>query len=139
MSKPANERRGEVALPEAGEGAFIRFTVDSLARLEKEYGEDYFEKVLTGLSKARWPVFMKCVEVSVKEMKAIPPFGLPLEELQARLVDGLYLTVHGRTFEEQQEHENKLFQKRLQEAQSQPRVAAAISSMLSDEQATAQD
>lgn len=133
MSDLVNKHRGEIALPEAGEGAFLRFTVDSLEKLEAKYGEDYLDDILKGMTKGRVGVFQAVVSVSANEAKAPFPFGLSLEELQTRIVDALFLFLHGRTYEEQQKHEDEIFQKRMEEAKTNPRMAAALFSRQSGE------
>lgn len=139
MTKPANKTRGEVPLSEAGEGAFLRFTVDSLERLLSEFGEDYFEVVVTGLSKANPKVFRACVEVAINggDAKGLP-WGIPLEQLQNRILDALFLTVYGRTYDEQQKEEDRLFAEKVEQVKTNPRMAAQLSSMLSMIQATPQ-
>ena len=133
-----NKHRAEIALPEGGEGAFVRFTVDSLEKLESVYGENFFEYVQRGLTRAQISVYKKCVEVAVHNMTVPFPFGMSLEELQGRLSDSLYLCVFGRNFDEQQKHQDEEFQKKLEEAQSNPRLAAALFSKSSGEPGTGQ-
>lgn len=139
MTKPANKSRGEVALPEAGEGAFLRFNVDTLERLEGQYGEEYLDTVLKGLAKARPSVFKVATAAALQDgsMEEFP-WGLSLEALELKLRDAIYLTVHGRSFAEQQKHEEELEAKRWEEIQRNPRKRQALFSMLAAEQDTAQ-
>lgn len=138
MSDVANKRNAEIALPEAGEGVVVRCTIGSLQKLEAAYGEEYFTTVIKNMDRARVGTFIECVKAMVTEHKTPFPWGLPLEEIKTRIIDAMYLCIHGRTFEEQQKVEDELFQKRLQEAQNNPRLQAALSSMLSNEPDTAQ-
>jgi len=126
----ANKRRAEVALPEAGEGVFLRFTVDALEALESEFGEDYLNVIMAGLNKARVKVFRTCVDVALTgapddAMESFP-WDHPLEPFQTKILDALYLSVTGRTFEEQQSHEDELYAEQLEKAQENPRMAAAL-------------
>lgn len=137
MAKPANKKRGEVALPEAGEGAFLRFDTDALERLEGEYGEDYLDIILKGLSKARPTVFKTVTKTGLNGADASAfPWGLAYETMELRIRDALYLMIHGRTFEEQRKHEEDLEDKRWEEIEKNPRRRQALFSMLAAEQGT---
>lgn len=139
MTVHGNKNRGEVPFPMAGEGAFLRFTVDGLEQLETKYGEDYITTILKGFSNAQIKVYKACVAVAGNNMTVPFPFGKPLEEIMYPLRDALFLTLYGRNFEEQQAVEDELFKKQIEKAQENPRMAAALYSKMSDDTDTEQD
>lgn len=135
-----NKHRGEVPLPEAGEGAFLKCTVEVLEQLESEYGDDYLNIVLLGLAKMKISVYkIMCQSMMQEQKDPIPfPYNLPLEKLQTPILDALFLMLHGRTREEQQKHEDAQFAADLEEAKKNPRLAAAIYSDRFEKQDTHQ-
>lgn len=124
----ANKTRGEVAITEAGDGVVARFTMDALERLESKYGDKYIEEVMKRLSNGQVSCYRICVEVAVTPAEAVTrfPWNIALERVQAYLLDALCLTVNGRTFEEQRQHEDKLFAERLEEVKKNPQLAARL-------------
>ena len=140
MTKPANRKRGEIALPEAGEGAFLRFPVDSLERLETEYGDDWLDAVLGGMTKGRVSVYRALIGCSVNDASTPPedvgpwPWGLGLEGFQRRVLDALFVAVYNRDYAQQQEHERKEFERQVEEAEKNPQMAARLLRILSETQ-----
>lgn len=61
-----NPYRGEAPFPQAGEGAFVHFSVSDLVELENEFGEDFAEAILLGLERASPKVTAKCLDVGLK-------------------------------------------------------------------------
>lgn len=108
MPKTANAARGEVALPESfGEGVFISFTVDALERLQSEYGEDYVEKIVEGTGKSIISVFktvLSCAVVGDIEIDFNALQGNQ-DATRVAILDALFLSIHGRTVQEQMEKE----------------------------------
>src|SRR5690348_13400744 len=113
MAKPANRKRGEVAVPELGGGAVLRFTVDSLERLESEFKEKWLDAVLEGLADNRMSTIKTCVEVSIiggprnaddtvdfSEMRHI-------DAVKTAVYDALFLMLYDKTFEEKLEEEKQ--------------------------------
>ncbi len=131
MTKPANKRRGEVALDKAGEGIFLRFTVDAMERLHSEYGEDYLEDLLKGVQKVNVRMIKLVLECTIdapegkfdiQEM----PFGYTWNELVILILDMIYLSLHGRTAKEQNEHLEEEYLKKFEELKSDPKKAVAL-------------
>jgi hypothetical protein len=141
---PVNPKKGDVPLPEAGGGAFLRFDIDALERLEGMYGEDYLDVVLKGMSKARVKIYHSMVAVSLHQADGTRggngdiPYGLSFEQLQERILNGLYMTIHGRTYDEQKAVEAELMEERVEKLASDPRMASFLSSMPSERQDTEQ-
>lgn len=133
MPKSANKSRSEVALPEPfGKGVFIRFTIDVLERLESEFGDDYVEAIIDGTGKARASVFKKVLQNAVVGDAEVDYEALQscMEETRGCIMDALFLTIHGRTVEEQlvKEEEDRIagIQKNLERMNEDPRMAEAI-------------
>lgn len=135
---PVNPQRGEVPLPEAGEGFYLRFNIDTLERLEGKYGDDYIDIILKGLSKVNIKVYQTVISTAIRDpaaegkgvtLKEDIPFGLSFEELQVRILDGLYMTIHGRTYEEQKIHEEEAMSEQMDKMKTDPRFATFLSSM----------
>lgn len=127
---PVNRARGEVPLPEAGEGAFLRFDVDTLERLESKYGDDYINTILTGLARVKISVYQTVIACSMKNCtNGEIPFGMSFETLQQRILDGLYMTIHGRTYDQQKAHEEVMLRQQADALSADPRVASYLSSM----------
>jgi hypothetical protein len=122
----ANGSRGEIDFPQAGEGAVLRFTVDSLERLESKYGAEYLDIVLLGLHRAQVGVFKAVFDVALQNGASEFPFESALEALQRPIIDALYLTVYGRTYDEQEAHLDKEYAKQMKAAEKNPRLAAAL-------------
>ncbi|NEI70955.1 hypothetical protein GR212_15330 [Rhizobium lusitanum] len=145
MDKPANKSRGEVAIPEAGEGAFIRFSVDALERLQAAVGDDYINVVISKLAKVDVKTYKLCIACAANDdgILAAFPWGLTLEEVNIKILDALFLTIHGRDWAEQQEFERKKVEKELDDLQSRleanPQMAAYLSSKLPTKQDTESD
>jgi hypothetical protein len=142
MTKPANKTRGEVALPEAGDGAIIRFHVDALERLESDYSENYIDVVIKNLSRVNVKTYRACIAAAGENIPdtAVIPFGLSWEELNVRILDALFMAIHGRNYAEQQAHDKARANKELDELQERleqdPRLAAYLSSKLPTTQDT---
>lgn len=128
-----NKARCEVALPKSfGEGVFIRFTIDALERLEGEFGEKFIDVICDGLAHARPSIFKKVLECTVVGDQPIDIEALQgnIDETQARILDALFLTLHGRTVAEQQakEDEDKAanLEKQLERMGQDPQMASAL-------------
>lgn len=132
---------GIVALPEAGEGATIQFTVKSFEQLETVFADndDYISFIMKGMVQMKISVFSKVMAATIsgateKEM----PYGLRWEDLTDRVMDALCLAIHGRTSEEQKDVEQEQMAKqvanRLKGIEENPQMAALLSSMLAGEQ-----
>lgn len=132
MRKPANKPRGEVAVPEFGSGVFIRFTVDSLERLETELGEKYFDDIMEGLADFRIKTMKLLLEVSIVGDREIDwtVFGGNLDAVRAKLYDAIFLMVYGKTFEEKKAEEEAALKKELENIAENPQLAAALLSRL---------
>ena len=131
MSKPANARRGEVALPEVGEGVFLRFSVDSLERLLSKHGEGYVNVITLGLAGYNPAIFRDVLEVTLNGAEAKDfPWEYSFEELHFKILDAFCLTLYRRTFAEQQKVDEARSEKEWEDAKTNPQKAAALLSQL---------
>lgn len=127
---PANRHRGEVPLPEAGEGAFLRFDVDTLERLESKFGDDYINVVLTGLARVKISVYQTVIACALKgSTNGNVPYDMSFEDLQQRILDSLYMTIHGRNYDQQKAFEAKMLQEQADALAGSPQLASYLSSM----------
>lgn len=146
MARIANKARGEVAVPELGDGFFIRFTVDALERLESKYDANekgWLLTVIDGLSGMKMSVIRDCLDNS-KADEARPDYeflatgGGDLNSVCTKILDALFLILYRRTFEEQREHEEAKqldeMNKRLEKINANPQMAALASLLQSGEQ-----
>lgn len=134
-----NKSKGVVKLPaEAGSEAHIQFTMEALEELETAYGEDYFDKVLSGLSKARVGIYRKCIEIAGKGITGEFPYGMALSDVQVCILDAIFYAVYGRSYEEQKALDEEVWKQKAEEAKSNPAMAAALLSQMSVNQDTEQ-
>ncbi|MER9768870.1 hypothetical protein NKJ09_22720 [Mesorhizobium sp. M0189] len=135
MGKPANKARGEVALPEVGEGVLIRFTVDALERLEGAYDNNekgWLLTVLDGLSGKKMSVIKACIECSaVDHQKVDFSKAWNIDALSDKILDGLFLILYDKTFAEQKAIEEQKqmdeVSRRMKEISADPHLAALVS------------
>lgn len=127
---------GTVALPEAGEGAYLQFNVKSFELLEAAYGDkdDYIGFIMKAMVQMKVSVFAKVVGATLQgSTNGDIPYGLKWEELTDRVMDALCLSIHGRSGVEQrafeQEAINKQIADRLKGIEDNPQLAALLSSM----------
>lgn len=108
MSLP-NKRKGEVLLPEAGDGAYLRFTVDHMEQLEGEFGEDYLQTSLNQIANLKPISFLRTmVEMTLNGGSMDDyPFDMPLDDLKERVLDAIYLAVNGKTVSQFREEAEK--------------------------------
>lgn len=118
MSKPANKLRGEVAIPEAGKDCFLRFSNDAMERLYSEYGEQYVDDVIRKIGAANPQTFKVVLECMLEGEANIDdrPWGMSWNDLNERILDAVFLSLHNRTFKEHQDFLAKEREKKLDEA-----------------------
>ena len=137
---------GTVALPEAGEGVHLQFTVKAWEQLETAFSEheDYIAHMMKGMVQMKISVFAKILSASLqgdsdKEM----PYGLKWEELTDRIMDAICLSIHDRTAAEQkafeQEQMIKQVKDRMKGIEEDPQMAALLSLMSAGGQPPAPD
>jgi len=127
---------GKVALPEAGEGAYLQFTVAAFEALETAFSdkEDHIGFIMKSMVQMKTSVFRKVIGAALHGSKnAEVPYGLRWEDLTDRVFDAICLAIHGRTNEEQKAHEQELInqqiQNRLKGIEEDPQLAALLYSM----------
>lgn len=140
MTKPANKERGEVAVPGLGDGAFIRFTMDSLERLQSQYGKTWLEDILAELAADMVPTFKTCFEVGGLDAELLDDLR-PLEPVKMAIYDALFLMLYGKDFAEKREEEEQAEIDRIARGAERlkkldPQTAALIFSSQFGEQAT---
>ena len=126
--KPANKPRGEVSLSEAGDGVVLRFTMDAMERLHGEFGEQYVDDIIRKISAVNPKAFKTVLECMIEGEYDIAkaPWGLTWSDLNERILDAIFLSLHGRTFKEQQEYLEAEQDKEFEKAKENPRKAAAL-------------
>jgi hypothetical protein len=126
-----DRRAGKVSLPEAGEGAYLQFTMEAYGILETAYGEDYISVVTKGLARVRKGVYEKVIACTLKGSTngEISSYGMTIEALNIRILDALNLAVYGRTYEEQQKHDEEMLAKKFKDLEENPQTAAILSMM----------
>lgn len=137
---PPNKRRGEVAVPEAGDGAFLRFNMDVMERMHGALGEKYIDEIIHGLSHLTPETYKLCVGcMLVGGDPAGMPWDLSWEELQLKILDAMYLAMHKKTFNEHQKEMEERSEKEFEEALKNPQKAALLLSRMSSMQGTPRD
>lgn len=111
--------RAEAPFPQAGEGAFFRFSVSDIISLEETYGVgEYFEHIHLGVNNQSASVIKSCVENGLKKRdgdgKAVPlsldldQIEFPLSDFFQPIMDALCLQATGMTYLEYLEEVMKL-------------------------------
>lgn len=133
MKRTANKSRGEVAVPEFGDGAFLRFTLDSLERLESKFGPKYFDVVMAGLQDNQASVVKEMIRVSLRpadmpEEKFSGHWSelLNLDDLKLKIYDAFFLMNYGKTLAEKQDEERKQLDAEMKRLEENPQLAAAL-------------
>lgn len=139
--KIMSRAEGKVALPEAGEGAYLQFNVAAFEALETAFAdkEDHIGHIMKSMVQMKTSVFMKVVSAALHNSKnADVPYGLKWEDLTDRIFDALCLAIHGRTNEEQKAYEqeqiNKQIADRMRGIEENPQLAALLYSMSAGQQ-----
>ncbi len=126
-----NKASGRVALPMAGEGAYLQFTVEAFEQLESLYAEkaegDYISYVVGRLAKCSIPVYREVIGMILVggDPKAMP-WGSTIENINIPILDALYLAINGRTYEEQIKWNEEQMAKRLSGIEENPQMAALL-------------
>ena len=143
--KIISRAEGKVALPEAGESVFLQFTVQAWEQLETAFPdkEDHVAFIMKGMVQMKASVFAKVLSAALHgKTSAVMPFGLTWEELTDRIMDGICLSIHGRTSAEQNEIEQaqmiKQMADRMRGLEENPQLAALLSLMSAGQQGSDQ-
>jgi hypothetical protein len=104
---PANRIR-TVQLPEAGEGVELIFRATDIVRIQENIGShfvidafDAFERFDTNFIKTLLDAGVKKLgQPTTVDIDKLIPEKMTMVELTTRVMDGLFLCLHGRTFEE---------------------------------------
>lgn len=132
-----NRQTGEVALPEAGEGAVVQFTVKAFEILESAYGENYIDLIVKGLAKMRTGIYQTVLAATLQKGDvSLMPFGMIYEDLNIVILDALNLAIYGRIYRDQQEIEEKEMVRRLKGLEENPQLATILSSMSAEKPAS---
>lgn len=89
-----------VPLPEAGEKAYLDFSIAAMHELHDFYGDDYVNRLSVGIDARNIVTLRKALEVMMCEANIDPDAviaKMTLAELGDRIGDALYLKIHGRT------------------------------------------
>lgn len=126
MTKLPNKSLGEVYLPEAGEGAFLQFTVDAMERFHGELGDDYLFLVTKQLGSLTPPTFLRTAVETMLNGGSVDgfPWGIPFDELKTRCLDAVSLALNGKLFSVAQaeavEEQEREFKKKLEKVKADP-------------------
>lgn len=140
--KIISRAEGKVALPEAGEGVFLQFTVQAFEQIETAFPdqEDHIAYIMKAMVQMKVSVFAKVLSACLHgSTTAAMPYGLKWEELTDRIMDALCLSIHGRDADEQKafEQEQMIRQaaNRMKGIMDQdPQMAAVLLSTLAGQQ-----
>ena len=105
MSEILAKVRGEIPFPEAGEGVIIRFTNNDIVELQTLLGDDIIQNAAIRAANFDIRFIAECAKRGVIKKGMVVPQKdydhVPLEDLGAKIVDGLWVAAFGRTYEDQ--------------------------------------
>lgn len=132
------KHRGAFPLPELGEGAHLRFTLEDMAKLSERYGGekdkdgDWAAIVVDRIKRNDVPTMLDLLKVALKgadfaAAKAAYD-GDPwfVGDLERHLLDAITRSMHGRTLEEQIAHEDEEIAKEIERRQKNPILRKAM-------------
>ncbi|BCH33121.1 hypothetical protein MesoLjLc_50510 [Mesorhizobium sp. L-8-10] len=101
--------RGELPFPEAGEGVVLRFTNPDCDHLHKKFGDQWFGDAVARCNRADMTYLRECVAVGGKKdgkghRIAFDELDCPVFVICEKVLDALFLAMHGRTFEAHLNH-----------------------------------
>ena len=95
---------GNAPLPGSGEGVVLRYRRSDCGVLQTAFGDGWFVEAHERLNKFDMKYIEKCIEIGAK--KDGKPHKVGIDDLDAPIIDvaiailhGLYIAVHGKTFE----------------------------------------
>lgn len=125
---------GMVALPNAGEGAYLQLDIEALEKLETAFPEveDFVTHIIKGLAELRPSLYRVAVQAMLHDGDASAiPFGMTWTDLNIKLLDAIHYSIHGKSYAEvKEEHEEKM-RKRLEGLQQDPKMAAILENLFS--------
>lgn len=127
-----NKMRGEVEFSEAGDGVVLRLTNADLAGLQTVLGDEWFGKIFSASDKFDFKILTSILKVAPKKDNAQFPvdpntLSMPLVDIWKKIVDALFLAVHGVTF---MEHLEKIAGKMSEEQDKVPPKSPDVSSSI---------
>lgn len=129
-----NKRSGRVALPEAGDDAYLLLDVEALEKLETHFSDvdDFIPHIIKGLAELRPKAYKVATEAMLRNGDPSQmPFGMGWSEYNLKLLDAIHYSIHGKPYAEvKAEHEAKMLA-RLKGIQEDPETAAALQSLFS--------
>lgn len=136
MGKPANKTRGEVAVPELGDGVFVRFSMDAIERLCSEYPDGWAEAV-SSLETIDQMKLMKAVLratlVAPNEDISLDPVATAFFPVAEALKEAMAYSMYGKSRQEAlDEFESKQaveLQRKLDKISEDPQMAAVFASL----------
>lgn len=123
---PANKQRGERSFTAAGANAKLRFNLDGIFRLKDKYGKEYFKEFLEDIERKDPEAMNLAFELALTGADAGVefPFGVSFEECGMAIRDAFCLMMHGRTWDEQIDHEGQQLLKDMEAGKTNPIRAA---------------
>lgn len=97
--------RGETPFPEGGNGVSLKFINSKQAELQALFGDQWFTGAFDRISKIDVVFIFACIKAGAhKDGKPfvinIDSIGAPINEVAPKVLDALYISVHGQTFTE---------------------------------------
>lgn len=110
MSDKIASLTGEIPFPELGEGAFLLFRTVDHAKLQQEWGDEWFVHAADRLGRYDIPFMLSTLRNGLKlrnaEGKAVAKgvsledVEMPIAEVCRRILDALFLSVHAKRYVE---------------------------------------
>ncbi|AMX93615.1 MULTISPECIES: hypothetical protein [Mesorhizobium] len=97
--------RADLPFPQAGEGVYFRFTNTDCDHLQGKFGDNWFADVVPRLNRFDTTYIRECVAIGgKKDGKSIrikyDELDCPMIELVQTILDALFISMHGRKFED---------------------------------------
>lgn len=132
------KHRGALPLPELGEGAHLRFTLEDMAKLSERYGGekdkdgDWAAVLVDRIKRNDVPTMLDLLKLALKgadfDGAKAAYDGDPwfVGDLERHLLDAITRSMHGRTLEEQIEHEDQEMAREIERRQKNPILRKAM-------------
>lgn len=101
----ADRLRGETPFPQAGEGVSLYFTNSACVKLQAQFGDKWITGAFERLNQIDANFAFTCIKLGAR--KDGKPFNVdidkmevPVKDLMLPVLDALFMSVHGQTFDE---------------------------------------
>jgi hypothetical protein len=102
MTNASGRLRGQVAVPEAGDGVYLHFKAADLLAMQLQFGDDWMMTAHDRLNKFDMIFLMGCLKHGGKKEGESFKIELdevegPIKDLVQKVLDCLFLSMHGKT------------------------------------------